>query len=110
VDIEDIRSASYVIGISNCGFDGEIAWEASEDACWLSLSPSQGTTSTDSYTELHVETSSLQSGNCLSEGWHATTVTIEATTSGVEDAVQTIEVSIFIGELANVHLPVVTKN
>jgi len=110
LDLDNIHSATYTIGIANCGCGGDIAWQVSENACWLSIDPTEGSTSSTPHTELTVDTVSLQSGDCLGEGWHTTTVMIEATTPGVEDAVQTVEVRLYVGNLDYVHLPVVTKN
>jgi len=110
LDLDNIHSATYTIGIANCGSGGDIVWQVSENACWLSIDPPDGCTSSTPHTELTVDTVSLQSGDCLGEGWHTTTVMIEATTPGVEDAVQTVEVRLYVGNLDYVHLPVVTKN
>jgi hypothetical protein len=110
VDIDDIRSATYSIGIANSGSGGDITWEATENCCWLSIDPCQGDTSSQPYAELVLDANSLQSGDCMTEGWQTTTVTIEATIPDIEDAYQTVEVRLYIGELDYVYLPMVAKH
>jgi hypothetical protein len=92
--------------ISNSGGGGSIQWTASPSSgqTWLVASPTSGSTESDPYVTLTADKSGLAMGTYTAD------VTVQATTPGVENPNQTINVSLYIGPLHKVFAPGLLRN
>jgi len=97
-DVEALRVLT-----SNTGGGGAIQWTARESLSWLFLSPLSGDTASNPYLTLTVDSTGM------SEGFHTGAVALHATTAGVTNPDQTVEVTFYFGSVQRIYIPLALR-
>lgn len=95
--------SSQRVTVHNLG-TGNVDWTASDNRSWITLSATSGSASYASPSTLYIQVN--RSG--LSQGTHTGTVTVSA--SGAQQSPQSIAVTLYVGPLHHVYVPLVTRN
>lgn len=91
------------VTVSNLG-TGTLQWTATDDRSWITVSPASGSAIYGSPSTISVTVS--KSG--LPQGYNTGQITVSA--AGAEQSPQIIEVTLYVGPLHHVFVPLTTKN
>lgn len=103
MDTEGPDTMSRDVRIQNSGLGGDIDWSAESQVGWIALASCTGSTGGNPYLTLLINKSGL------ADGQYVGSVEVVATTPGVTDGEQTVTVTMTVGPVHNVFLPVTLR-